>query len=259
MSGKGTPNNPVISGQGYSGQLGLNASTSDYNTHLAIIKQVLGETRTVTLVQIVKVTNADEVSPVGFCDVLPIVNMLDGLGTSYKHGNVFGLCYFRMQGGPNAVIMDPKKGDIGIAVISDRDISTVKKTKKQANPGSRRRFALSDGIYLGGVLNGTPTQYVRFLTDPDSGDGIGVELVDALGNFIKTSDTGINVTDKNSNTIVTDTDGITINGVLFDRDQNITKVQEITNVDGHTLTQHTHTQGADSHGDTEVATNTPVG
>lgn len=228
MSGKGTVNNPTISGQGYSGQLGLNASTSDYNSILSIIKQVLGETRTVTLVQIVKVTVSDAVGPVGFCDVLPIVNMLDGLGTAYKHSNVFGLCYFRLQGGPNAVIMDPKIGDIGIAVISDRDISTVKKTKKQGNPGSRRRFSLSDGIYLGGVLNGAPTQYVRFLTDPDTGAGNGVEVVDALGNSIKTSTAGINWTDKNSNTIVSNSDGITINGILFDQSQNVSGMQDLT-------------------------------
>lgn len=227
MSGSGNDNNPAISGQGYSGQAGLNSGTSDFNSQLFLIKQVLGQTRTVTLVQIVKVTNTDAVSAVGFCDVLPLVNMLDGLGTAYKHGTVFGLCYFRLQSGKSAVIMDPKVGDIGIAVISDRDISTIKNTKAQGNPGSRRRFALSDGIYLGGVLNGVPTQYVRFVTD-GNGNPAGVEVVDGLGNSIKTSATGINWTDKNSNTIVSNSSGITINGVLFDRSQNVSGIAQFT-------------------------------
>lgn len=230
-----TKNNPAVSGQGYSGQLGVWAGTSDFNAQMAVIKQVLGETRTATLVQIVKVTNNDEVSAVGTCDVLPLVNMLDGLGTAYKHGNVFGICYFRLQGGENAIIMDPKEGDIGVAIISDRDISVIKKTKKQGNPGSRRRFSLPDAIYIGGVLNGIPKQYVRFSAD------------------------GIDLKDKNENTLVMDADGIKINGVLFDRDQKITEIEEATSKSGVTLTQHQHAQGNDSNGDTEVDTDPPHG
>lgn len=63
------------------------------------------------------------------------------------------------------MIVDPVIGDIGIAVFADRDISTVKRTKAQGNPGSRRRFDAADGMYLGGLLNSAPTNYLQLSSD----------------------------------------------------------------------------------------------
>ena len=110
-------------------------------------------------------TNAGGVAPVGSVDVLPLVRQVTPDGDGVSHGTVYGLPYMRMQGGANAVILDPQVGDIGIAVFSSRDISAVKATKAEALPGSARTFDYADGLYIGGVLNGTPTQYVRFATD----------------------------------------------------------------------------------------------
>ena len=50
----------------------------------------------------------------------------------------------------------------GVAVFASRDISQVKATRKQGNPGSHRQYSFADGMYLGGMLNGTPTQYIQF-------------------------------------------------------------------------------------------------
>ena len=122
-----------------------------------------------TLVQITAVTNSGGVSPVGFVAVHPLVNQIDGNNVGTPHGIIHNLPYVRIQGGTDAVILDPKIGDIGIAIFADRDISTVKATKAQANPGSRRQNDWADGLYLGGVLNGAPTQYVAF-----AGGGITV-------------------------------------------------------------------------------------
>lgn len=144
------------------GQMQPSDTSSDANVIDFIIRRTLAKTRTMMIVKIVSVTNDGELSPVGFVDVQPLVNMLDGAGTSSPHGTVMGLPYFRLQGGTDAVIIDPKVGDIGFAVIADRDISAVKSAKAQANPGSFRRFDLSDGVYIGGILNGIPTQYIRF-------------------------------------------------------------------------------------------------
>lgn len=221
-------------GEGYFGWAGLSSATSQFNANSFLVKQILGTIRTATIVQ-VKAQYGGGIASVGTVDVLPLVNLTDGAFNVSQHGIVSGLPYFRLQGGANAIIIDPVVGDIGLAVFADRDISTVKASKAQGPPGSRRRFSFADGIYIGGILNGEPTQYVQFAS------------------------TGINITDKNGNTIVMVSSGIEINGVLFDRSQNITLVEEITNVAGHTLTQHTHTQGNDSHGDTEVATNKPTG
>jgi hypothetical protein len=113
-----------------------------------------------------------------------------------QHGTTYHLPYMRVQGGKNAFICDPAVGDIGFAVICDRDISTVKNTKAAANPATSRRFSISDGLYVGGVLNDTPEQYIQF------------------------TDTGITIADKNNNTLVSSATGwaftgvVTINGAL---------------------------------------------
>lgn len=124
----------------------------------------MAKMQTATLVQIVSCTNSGGLSPVGFVDVLPLVNQIDGANppNSTPHITIYGLPYLRVQGGTNAVIMDPAPGDIGLAVFASRDISKVKSTQAQANPGSYRAFDFADGIYVGGLLNGTPLQYVQF-------------------------------------------------------------------------------------------------
>jgi len=95
-------------------------------------------------------------------DIHPLVNMVDGYGNATPHGVIYGCPYFRLQAGNSAIVIDPVAGDIGIALFADRDISAVIATHAQANPGSSRAFDMADGIYLGGVLNPAPTQYIRF-------------------------------------------------------------------------------------------------
>lgn len=133
-----------------------------YNQILFAVRQLLGKIQTATLVRIDKVTNSGGLSPVGFVDATPLVNQVDGSGAAVPHVTVHNLPYMRLQGGQNAVILDPEVGDIGLAVFASRDISKVKATKRAANPGSFRQFDFADGLYLGGMLNGTPIQYVQF-------------------------------------------------------------------------------------------------
>jgi len=150
---------------GYRGQADPYASNSPYNAQIFLIRQVLAKCNHITLVKIVSCTNSGELSPVGFVDIQPLVNMIDGDDKAREHGTVYGCLYFRLQGGSDAIIIDPKVGDIGLCCFADRDISSVKINKRSSNPGSGRTFDFADGIYLGGVLNGTPNQYVRFSDD----------------------------------------------------------------------------------------------
>jgi len=136
-----------------------------YNAQAFLIQQLMGRMATTTLVRVVAVSNAGGIAPVGTVDVHPLVNQIDGYGLATPHGIIHGLPYFRLQGGANAIILDPEVGDIGIAVFCSRDISNVKAGKNEANPGSLRRFDWADGLYIGGVLNGAPTQYVAFTGD----------------------------------------------------------------------------------------------
>lgn len=146
------------------GALLPSSTWGEFNNMAFMVQQALGKMQTATLVRIESCTNAGGLSPVGYVDVTPLVNQLDGQGNPTPHVTIYNVPYFRLQGGANGIIIDPQKGDIGVAVFASRDISQVKTTKKQGNPGSHRQYSFADGMYLGGMLNGTPTQYIQFST-----------------------------------------------------------------------------------------------
>ena len=133
-----------------------------YNNIRFMVQQALALVQTASVVKVTACTNDGGVSPVGTVDVQILVNQVNGQGNPTPHVTMYSLPYLRVQGGANAVIIDPQPGDIGIAVFANRDITNVKSTKAQANPGSFRMHDFSDGMYLGGLLNGTPSQYLQF-------------------------------------------------------------------------------------------------
>lgn len=144
------------------GQLRPSDQVGDFNRQRFVIDQALLRVQTALPVEVVAVTNDGGLSPVGFVDVVPLVNQIDGKGNPVPHATIYNLPYNRIQGGNNAIVIDPEVGDIGMAAFCSRDISKVKKTKSRANPGSFRSHSYSDGMYFGGFLNGTPTQYIQF-------------------------------------------------------------------------------------------------
>jgi hypothetical protein len=125
------------------------------------IQQLLSRVQTHSLVRIIDCTNDGGIEPVGTVTVQPLVNMMSGDRVAVKHKPLYKLPYQRVQGGVNAIIIDPKPGDIGLAGFCSRDISAVKNAKDIANPGSFRQFDMADGIYLFTCLGVTaPTQYL---------------------------------------------------------------------------------------------------
>jgi len=150
-----------MSDPGYKGLADAFAANNDFNAHSLLIQSLINKVATVTLVQVVAVRGTG-LEPVGFVDVHPLVSQMDGRGQAVPHGTIHNLPFFRLQGGANAVIMDPLAGDIGLALFCSSDISAVKATKAEGLPGSRRRYSWADGCYLGGWLNGAPTQYIQF-------------------------------------------------------------------------------------------------
>lgn len=187
------------------GQLTPNDTASEMSVISFICKQMMAQMETMRLVQVKAVHGNGETDTAGTVDVLPLVNQIDGRGNSTAHGTVYGIPWWRLQGGKNAVICDPVVGDIGYVSVSSRDISSVKATRKQSNPGSYRRFDLADGVYVGGVLNVAPDQYVVFTET-------GVRLVDKNGNSVAMSDSGIVMTDKFSHVVSMSSTGITLKG-----------------------------------------------
>lgn len=151
----------------YAGFEALASATSEYNQLAFVARMIMSGMATTTLVQVKAVTNTGLVAAAGSVDVQPLVAQLDGKGQATPHGIVYGLPYFRLQGGANALIVDPVVGDIGLCVFASHDISSVKVNKAPSNPGSRRRFDMADGLYIGGMLNGVPTNYIRFKANGD--------------------------------------------------------------------------------------------
>lgn len=145
-----------------SGQAKPQSTWGEFNNISFLVQQALSKMQTATLVRVDACTNTGGVSPVGFVDVTPLVNQLDSQGNPMPHVTIHNVPYLRVQGGANAVIIDPQPGDIGMCAFASRDITKVKSQKAQSNPGSFRQYSFGDAMYLGGMLNAAPTQYVQF-------------------------------------------------------------------------------------------------
>jgi hypothetical protein len=152
------------------GQQTQEDTNGEYNALAFVIGRLLAKVQTMTVVKVIKCTNAGELAPVGFVDVQPMVNQMTGNGQAVEHGVIYNVPYFRLQGGTDAVIIDPKAGDMGLCCFASKDISNVKAAKGQANPGSERTHDWADGVYIGGILNGTPSQFIRY-------SSAGIEVV----------------------------------------------------------------------------------
>jgi Phage protein Gp138 N-terminal domain len=149
----------VDTGTGQVGQGWFTDLGTYYNATAFMVDQIAAGKAFIGLV-IVQSVAPGGVGPVGTVSVQPMVNLVDGLGNQTPHGTIFGLPYFRLQGGASAVIMDPSVGDIGVAIFCDRDISAVKATGQVSGPGSRRQNDWADGLYIGGFLNGAPSTFI---------------------------------------------------------------------------------------------------
>ena len=144
-------------------------SGTDASRLTFVINSLLAWVRTALPVTVVAVTNSGGASKVGYVNIQPLVGQTDGQGNVTPHGIIYNVPYLRIQGGTNAVILDPEVGDIGMAVFADRDISVVKSTQSsnpngQSSPaGSKRRHHLSDAVYLHTIISqAAPTNYVAF-------------------------------------------------------------------------------------------------
>lgn len=152
----------------YYGNVQPSDDASAYNELVFQINAIMKRVNTCMPVQVTAV-KAGGLGPVGFVDVQVMVTQLTGNNTVVANPSIQNVPYFRVQGGKNAVIIDPQVGDIGVACFCQRDISSVKKVRAVAPPGSHRMFSFSDAVYFGGTLNGTPEQYIKF-------DGSGISV-----------------------------------------------------------------------------------
>lgn len=162
------------------GQQSLHTNASPVNALEFFVRQMLNGINTAEPVTVTAVSNEGGLAPAGTVSVRPLVNLVDGEGEAHGQSVLFELPYLRIQGGENAVVCDPKPGDMGLAVYAMRDTETVKGTRGAAagNPGSARAYSKSDGFYLGGFLNALPKRYLMV-------DDEGLTLDDGAGGKIE--------------------------------------------------------------------------
>lgn len=175
-------------------------TSSEANAQQFLMHQFLMGKAFITLAMVTAVNDSGEV-----VSVKPMVDGFTGGGDRIPSGVISGVPVWRLQRGASAVIMPPVVGDIGLIAICDRDITAVKATKDAALPGSNRTHSYSDAIYLGGVLNAEPSQYVKFSND-------GIDIVSPL------------VVQVNGNTVVINADAkISLNSPIIEANGQLTQ------------------------------------
>lgn len=125
------------------------------------VASILGSINTGELVEVTAVEDVG-VSPVGFVSVKILTLRTNADNNNVELGEIHNVPYFRLQGGKNAVIIDPQVGDIGYCGFCSRDISIVKRIRAMAAQNMSRISDVSDAVYFGGWGSVAPEQYVWF-------------------------------------------------------------------------------------------------
>ncbi|EKN4025219.1 phage baseplate protein [Yersinia enterocolitica] len=183
------------------------AQTNDAESLSYVFKRLLSGVFFIDLVEVMDVRGE---APNLVVDVMPLVTRTDPSGAMIPNSPVYNVPVWRLQRGDSAVIMDPVAGDIGLAAICDRDNSIVRANRKPSVPGSKRTHSKSDAIYLGGLLNAQPTQFIEF----------------ADGAINITSPNPVNITCSKAN--ITAPDGVEMQTPLLHVSGNITADGNIT-------------------------------
>lgn len=136
------------------------SSTNDADMFAATFSKLLSGNHFIKYAQVTAVRGT---APNLVVDVLPLVADVRSEDQTIILGSeVFNIPVWRLQRGNSAIIMNPVVGDIGMIAIADADTTVARRARKESVPGSGRRHSLSDAIYLGGLLNGQPSQFIEF-------------------------------------------------------------------------------------------------
>lgn len=125
-----------------------------------VIQRLIRKINTTDLVKVLAVYPT--AGTVGFVDVQRLVQQQTTNGVVIDNAPIYRIPYLRVQGGKSAIIIDPVLGDIGVAVFAQRDITAAVATKAEGPAPTNRAYDAGDGLYLGGVLNADPTQWLQF-------------------------------------------------------------------------------------------------
>lgn len=153
-------------------QLKQNARISSYGSDLNaaefFVKSIIKRTVSTAIpVRVDRVDRAGDGSGALYVDATPLVCQTNADGNAIDSVSIPRLPYFRLQHGTAAIIVDPKPGDVGLAVFAQQDVSKLTGGNTPVGPGSFRCFDMSDGFYIGGFWGQTPTTFIRV---EDTGD-----------------------------------------------------------------------------------------
>ena len=209
-------------------------TSSDANAQQFLMSQFLLGKAFITLALVTAVNEAGTV-----VSVKPMVEGFTGGGDIIPSSIIYGVPVWRLQRGSSAVKMKPVEMDIGLIAICDRDITAVKKSKSPSLPDSNRNHSYADAIYLGGVLNAEPSQYIDFKDD-------GIDVVSPLDINVNGRKVSVNAEEMISlNAPVIEANGQLTQGA-GDRGGNATfggTIDAVGDVIGAGISLSTHTHG----------------
>lgn len=146
-----------------------------------IINNLIANIHTMMPVKILSVTvPSDDLAPIGRCEVLPLVQQIDGSNNVYPMGKIINVPYLRVQGGKNAIVIDPQVGDVGLCGFCERDISIVKRTGDVSAPDTRRKYDINSAVYMFSMMSGVPEQYIHFKSSGIDIKSTGVVNINGL-------------------------------------------------------------------------------
>jgi hypothetical protein len=93
-----------------------------------IIQQLISNIQTMIPVEVTSVSvPTDTLAPIGRCSVKILVQQIDGNNNVYSGGTVINVPYLRVQGGKNAVVLDPVVGDVGLCGFCENELPELDK------------------------------------------------------------------------------------------------------------------------------------
>lgn len=193
-----------------------------------LILSLIKDVRTAIPVKVIAVHPGTGNPPaIGTVDVQPLVQTVDGTGRLWSLAEVYGASFCRIQSGASAIVVDPSEGDIGLAVVNDRDISAVIASAGLAGPGSARTHDISDLVYV-----------------------LSLRSAKAITQYLLMNSSGITML--SPNTITIQGQQINLVGPVNANGATISDAGEVTDASGIVLGTHDHEPG------TYVAGSTPV-
>lgn len=131
-------------------------SNSEANTLQFVINQSLLRINTLIPCKIIAVNGLRYTVQI-------LTNTIDATYKPHQGAIIYDIPAMQIVGNMAGIIIEYVVNDVVIVGFCQRDISVVKQNWTSANPGSLRKFSVSDGIILGYISNSMPDVFIQIL------------------------------------------------------------------------------------------------